>query len=758
VNLFPFQEAAIKEIRDKFLRYKGAPNMTEGQIDPFIQFLRAITGAGKTPILAEIVSEISLAYNCAPVVLWTSKTTAVVGQTLINLDNGGKYRSFLQDFMVKDISDVRIEDVLNPTNKLVITSTVASFNRTSRDGLKIFTPQTDLSGDISLWDALSQRNGKPLFIVYDEGHNTTDNQVDLLFELKPDVMLLASATPRATMRLRSFIKGELDEQETIKKVVTTIETKHVVENELIKSTIRVTDYDNPEEFVIQDLITQYHEAEKLANESNVAIQPKCIYVSTTNDANDLGLPFYQRKSRPVVIWRTLVEKLNVSASTIAVYCSLKGSDFPGDFHLVRKFEDLQKGDYKHIIFNLGLQEGWDDPEVYFAYIDKTLNSATEITQVIGRVLRQPGAKRTQYEILNSAHFFVNCPTDRFSAVINGIKTEIGTYYNDPGNDYIRVIEQPKRKPEPLPVKEDRERTIPKLAIKVDPYAVEEMVKELKKFPDYGKLPDQSLSSGKQQTKVVEVETGETEDLKNTQGFGQMITMGELFRKELHRLAKDAAETLDGELTKTEKFCAEICYGSEAAKHVRSLALDIAKTYLDHVAIETGIEEFTVPPFQLSSATYNKYNNSLHDGYDGLNSNEEDAANALDILGYHWFRNLPNADGYKIPLPLITINAKNFFPDFIVFGKKTIWCIDPKGGHLLNDAISDKLVENIRLTDNLTMKVILLTKGEVKIVDGKLMPLNKRGVTLLGKRGPRSVQFIKYYKDCFSCFEEILTET
>src|SRR5713226_3146610 len=102
MNLFPFQEAAIQEIRNKFLRYKDAPNMTEGKVDPFIQFLRAITGAGKTPILAATINEISLAYNSAPVVLWTSKTAAVVGQTLTNLDNGGKYHSFLPDFMVKD--------------------------------------------------------------------------------------------------------------------------------------------------------------------------------------------------------------------------------------------------------------------------------------------------------------------------------------------------------------------------------------------------------------------------------------------------------------------------------------------------------------------------------------------------------------------------------------------------------------------------------------------------------------------------------
>src|SRR5207248_7055494 len=97
---------------------------------------------------------------------------------------------------------------------------------------------------------------------------------------------------------------------------------------------------------------------------------------------------------------------------------------------------------------------------------------------------------------------------------------------------------------------------------------------------------------------------------------------------------------------TTLFRSEICYASEAAKHVRSLALEVASIYLDHVAIEPGLEEFVVPPFQPSSTAYTRFSNSFHDGYDGLNPNEEEAAEALAALNYTWFRNLPNADGYR----------------------------------------------------------------------------------------------------------------
>src|SRR5206468_6259680 len=70
------------------------------------------------------------------------------------------------------------------------------------------------------------------------------------------------------------------------------------------------------------------------------------------------------------------------------------------------YANFKAGNYRHIIFNLGLQEGWDDPECYFAYIDKSMQSAIQVEQVIGRVLRQPAAKHYESETLNTAHFYV----------------------------------------------------------------------------------------------------------------------------------------------------------------------------------------------------------------------------------------------------------------------------------------------------------------------------------------------------------------
>ena len=54
------------------------------------------------------------------------------------------------------------------------------------------------------------------------------------------------------------------------------------------------------------------------------------------------------------------------------------------------FDKFQEGGYSHIIFNLSLQEGWDDPECNLAYIHKSMGSKLQVQQLIGRFLRQPG--------------------------------------------------------------------------------------------------------------------------------------------------------------------------------------------------------------------------------------------------------------------------------------------------------------------------------------------------------------------------------
>ena len=94
------------------------------------------------------------------------------------------------------------------------------------------------------------------------------------------------------------------------------------------------------------------------------------------------------------------------------------------------------GDFQHVIFNLRLQEGWDDPLCYFAYIDKSMESRVQVEQVIGRVLRQPSASTIRPSRLNTAHFYVRVDKQRrLQRVVAEVEKELGS---EPGGIRIAV--------------------------------------------------------------------------------------------------------------------------------------------------------------------------------------------------------------------------------------------------------------------------------------------------------------------------------
>ena len=139
----------------------------------------------------------------------------------------------------------------------------------------------------------------------------------------------------------------------------------------------------------------------------------------------------------------------------------------------------------------------------------------------------------------------------------------------------------------------------------------------------------------------------------------------------------------------------------------------------------------------------QYNNSIHSEYNGMNSFELQIASALDNLGSRWCRN-PSKIGYSIPIPEIGEGTTNFYPDFLLWSNQCLWAIDPKGEHLLNDAIYSKLL-GVADIEGLTIKirVAFLLEGSY-VLGNNERPLrqNKLGFSMIWKeRGKiRAKQF------------------
>lgn len=373
MRLFPFQIAASTQIANRFAAYAADPLMsTRTRTVPFYQNLNALTGSGKTLILADTVSQIRSQLGVEPIVLWLSKGKVVVWQTLQNLASG-KYAELVGSFAIKPLMDCKQRDIENPQGGLILVATVGKFNQADQEKGDRLIYQLALDmGDAPLWEMLKKRRDsqgrrRPFVIVYDEGHNLSDQQTQLLLDLEPDALIAASATTRIPPELGRIISRLKQEKHwTDDDLVTAVKSSEVVTSGLVKQQIMLGGYVTPMEVAVDDMLDSMKKAEAAATAAGLPFRPKAIYVSNTNIVSGApdnpALRFADRQARPIQIWRHLVENRGIDPTTIAVYCNLKfdaKAPPPPQFVLFsggdNDYDRFIAGDYQHIIFNQTLK-------------------------------------------------------------------------------------------------------------------------------------------------------------------------------------------------------------------------------------------------------------------------------------------------------------------------------------------------------------------------------------------------------------------
>lgn len=743
MELKSFQSEASGKLSNNIRVYLEDPLwIGKDKILPFYQTLKSITGSGKTLILADTLEELRSFLSTEPIVLWVSKGKVVVGQTLENLSNG-KYSENIPNYVVKPLLDCKEIDIIN-SQALLLMATVGKFNQKDKaDGdRRIFQTNLD-SADISLWEMLKHRKNakgekRDLIIVYDEGHNLSDQQTKLLQELDPLVLISASATIKVPKELEWNIKRLQKEKNLSEEdLIVNVSNKEVVKSGLIKKHLSIGGYLTPMEEAIDSLLMDMKEVDKIATRLNAGFSPKAIYVSDTNmissrsQYDEVKVPFKERQARPIQIWNYLV-KSGVDPSEIAVYCNLKfDRNFPKpkEFNLFsggdNDYQDFVKGDFKHIIFNQTLQEGWDDPNCCFAYIDKDMGSITQVTQIIGRVLRQPNVKHYSDERLNMANFYIKTDEkDVFRSIVEEIRNTLLADIPEVSITYHISNSRTKN----LPTIEPKcKKTVPSVAI-ISDRAKTEIDLEIDKMIDYREDKVNTIGSGQRIRYVSTI--GEDEDLKEvvtTTNHSNKVTARWVFKRELDKLAKKAITLCD---ISNVKFDALVEYNSNAADYIRELAVKISKIYRDKSRIvQNPLDTIEVGSVIVDSNS-KSFKNSIHERYSDLNGFEEKFAVELDRLGLEWMRNPQN--GYlKIAL-LDGKGTNNFNPDFIVWGSDKVFAIDTKGSHIIDSEARRKLfyVEKIGEGPDLDIKLISEKKyndeGQVIDENGYTVWLVKQG--------------------------------
>ena len=726
LSLFPFQIDASELIASRFATYSDDPLMvTKTKQVPFYQVLSSITGSGKTVILAHAVETISGQLPIAPIILWISKGKVVVEQTLSNLASG-KYAPLVSSYSVKPLLDCNSTDIKDGTRGLLLIATVGKFNQKDKDAgdRKIYSVGLDNATE-SLWQMLTARQTesrlrRPLLIIYDEGHNLSDQQARLLMDLNPDALIAASATSKHPEELSNFIQRlKIEKKWTDADFIVNVKSAEVVEAGLIKKLVEVGGFTTPMEEAIDQLIEDFRKVEHTAENLGIDYRPKAIYVSKTNvtessnivQNDDISQPFKDRQARPILIWRYLVEHKGIDPEEIAVYCDLRFDNkrfpAPNNFNLFANGDSdyyrFTEGNFRHIIFNLSLQEGWDDPECGFAYIDKGMGSATQITQIVGRVLRQPGAQHYQDASLNTAHFYIR--TDErgtFEDVLTELKRKIAAESPEVVVVVSRGSTNGTNKVKEA-VKEIKE--IPKAGVRsaIALLRIKELVNGM---VDFRQDTVNTVGQGSRMRILQAVGSNHEQRQEWVEvPHGNKVTARWVFIRELERVEQRAKNLVPLD---DVKFDAKIEFNSVAAKQIQILAQEVARAYLERssVRIKANDNPYIVDAVATDSASKEDFIHALHASYSGLNKFEKEFARGIDKSGHLWCRN--PTSGYGIPL--LGGNTRNFYPDFLVWVGNDLVAIDTKGDHLILAEAGRKLFF-IEKDGDISISIRLVTEGE-----------------------------------------------
>ena len=739
-RLFPFQEEAAEAMSEAAMEWiafaarSGPPKYGSVQI-PFLGQLKAVTGSGKTPVMARVIGGLG-----DGVVLWTTRSSAVVEQTFANLN--GRYRSLLPPdvTILRDIpSQVVWRELIEGTTGLTVwVLTVASWNEADAGAggadqarLRLRREQPDWAGEGAPWDQLREKLVRPLWVVSDESHNQSAVQLDQLAALRPKGFFMASATPLVNDLFAKW-SGALGEDEETKVLLdraqVPIRTRDVVDANLLKTTIELIDFRSGAEESIDGALAALKRVEAAAAKETSTVTPRAIYVVERSNPPRGS----KEEARPVAIFNHLRSR-GIPADQIAIFTDTKV--LPEGAERISSLSQLEPR-YTHIIFNQSLQEGWDDPEVYVCYFDGVTRSFVRIRQIVGRVLRQPSARRFGAEALNTATLIMHTPAAAYETVVSELSAELRLYTPDDEPAFAAVRLKTRTEPlEPIPVKRGKARklALPRRALRAP--SMTRIERELRSEAERPWSAAALEAPGTGRKATVDLESGE-EALAYIDVLRSARTQnGAFLRRRIQQRNRPALNAIHPDVFMGGAFEQWSCHGSVAQEALSDLAAKAVEHFEDKVSYQDDPDPeralWKVAEYRPRGKELYEFSRAAHKAYSraDFNKDEKAFADSIDrITGLIWTRNPPtDSQGYGLPLPRKVRDSATFYPDFILEKGDTCWAVDTTGRHLLDEKVRGKLVALER------PRMALVVRGRVDMGSGSRE--GKEGWSLvLGRNG------------------------
>lgn len=388
----------------------GAPNVC----------IKVPTGGGKTFLAASSVKTVfdKLPTGKTKFVVWLVPSDAILTQTVANLSNPNHpYRQRLNRDFGGCVNVYTKEQLLNAQNfkptDVMENLSIAIFcyasiraNPKSKDDKKIYQENGNLLGfadifndkellladtpDTALLQVIRQMN--PVVVV-DESHNAkSELSIAMLQNLNPSFVLSMTATPTKRSNIISYVNArELKKENMVK--------------------LPVVVYNRPDrKSVIYDAVKLRGVLELKAKAEAAFggdyVRPIVLFQAQPKNTED-SATFEKIKAKLVAI--------GIKAEEIAIKTADKDD---------LKTVDLMAPNcpVRYIITVNALKEGWDCP---FAYVLASLANKTsqvDVEQIVGRILRQPYARKHGEKLLNMSYVLA-CSADfqtTVKSVVDGL--------------------------------------------------------------------------------------------------------------------------------------------------------------------------------------------------------------------------------------------------------------------------------------------------------------------------------------------------
>lgn len=374
--------------------------------------LRVPTGGGKTWLAAKSVALINThLLRCEhSVILWLVPSKAIRDQTLKALRNPQHpYHAALKE--AGPLTVLELDEAKNmaratlETSTTVIVATVQAFRREDTDWLKVYQSSGALmhhfehltleqraellrDGETTPCSLANVLRLRRPFVIVDEAHN---NRTPLSFktfaDFRPSGILELTATP--------------DTEQTPSNVLHSVSAAELKSEQMIKLPIMLESEPDWQQ-CLADALARRNELQTLAEQearNGAAYLRPLVLIQAEKRRQGIETLDAER------VKRELIENHRVPPEEIIIATGDERGLEKVDAKYLRGIADAACP-VKFVITQQALAEGWDCPSAYILVSMAELHSATSVEQLLGRVLRQPDAKRRVSQALNQSYAFV----------------------------------------------------------------------------------------------------------------------------------------------------------------------------------------------------------------------------------------------------------------------------------------------------------------------------------------------------------------